>query len=74
MILQIIIIGEIIVINDGSTDKTEENAKKKGARIITHPQNQGYGFALKNGIRNAKYKTIIIKQLCDLSRLCGGSR
>ena len=51
---------EIIVINDGSTDKTGEYAKKTGVKIITHPQNLGYGFSLKNGIRNARYETIII--------------
>ena len=44
----------------GQLTKQKKMQKKKGARIITHPQNQGYGFALKNGIRNAKYKTIII--------------
>ena len=42
---------EIIVINDGSTDKTKEYAEKAGAKIITHPQNLGYGFSLKNGIK-----------------------
>lgn len=51
---------EIIVINDGSTDKTGEYAEKAGAKIITHPQNLGYGFSLKNGIKNAKFQTIII--------------
>ena len=51
---------EIIVINDGSTDKTAEFAKKTGVKIITHPQNLGYGFSLKNGIKNAQYETIII--------------
>ena len=51
---------EIIVINDGSTDKTKEYAIKTGAKIITHPQNLGYGFSLKNGIKNSKFQTIII--------------
>ena len=51
---------EIIVINDGSTDKTKEYASKTGVKIITHPQNLGYGFSLKNGIKNAKFQTIII--------------
>jgi len=51
---------EIIVINDGSTDKTKEYASKTGVKIITHPQNLGYGFSLKNGIKNAKFQSIII--------------
>ncbi|MBP7461250.1 MAG: glycosyltransferase family 2 protein [Candidatus Delongbacteria bacterium] len=41
----------IVVINDGSTDKTGEIlAKIEGIRVITHPINKGYGAALKTGI------------------------
>ena len=37
---------KVIVCNDGSTDKTEEQAKEKGAVIINHKKNFGYGAAI----------------------------
>ncbi len=47
---------EILVINDGSTDKTEKIALKlsdkiKQLKVITQ-ENQGYGGALKTGFKN----------------------
>jgi len=36
----------VIVCNDGSTDKTEKKAKEKGATIINHKKNLGYGAAI----------------------------
>jgi len=45
---------EILVINDGSTDETAENAKSAGAVVYSHPYNIGNGAAVKTGIRNAK--------------------
>jgi glycosyltransferase involved in cell wall biosynthesis len=37
---------KVIVCNDGSTDKTEDRAKEKGAIIINHKKNLGYGAAI----------------------------
>jgi len=37
---------KVFVCNDGSTDKTEEKAKEKGAVIINHKKNLGYGAAI----------------------------
>lgn len=37
---------QVIVCNDGSTDKTEELARQAGAQVITHKKNQGYGAAI----------------------------
>ncbi len=53
---------EIIVIDDGSKDKTKEIIKNKFKDIILIEQeeNRGYGASLKEGIKNAKYKWIAI--------------
>ncbi len=42
---------EIIVVDDGSPDKTAETAKAHGAKVIRHPYNMGNGAAVKTGIR-----------------------
>lgn len=52
---------EIIVVDDGSTDKTLEVLKRaEGIRWVAHPMNRGYGASLKSGIRIAKYDLIAI--------------
>lgn len=47
--------GDLIVINDGSTDGTAEILKGFGQKInvLTHPFNWGKGVALKNGLERA---------------------
>lgn len=49
---------EILVIDDNSTDNTAENAKTAGAKVLRHPDNVGYGGALRTGIQNAAYDWI----------------
>ncbi len=51
---------EIIVVNDGSTDDTEQKLQDTGVVVITHPHNIGYGSSLKDGIKAAQYDTIVI--------------
>ncbi|MHC8598291.1 glycosyltransferase family 2 protein [Arenicellales bacterium IMCC55707] len=56
---------EIIMINDGSSDKTPEilaqiAEKNEGIRVISTKRNRGYGAALKLGIQRAQFDTIVI--------------
>lgn len=39
-------LDEIVVVDDGSTDSTGENAREAGARLLVHPRNLGKGRAL----------------------------
>ncbi|MCI0527270.1 MAG: glycosyltransferase family 2 protein, partial [Nitrospira sp.] len=52
--------GDVLVVNDGSTDKTAEMAKQAGARVISHPYNIGNGAAIKTGIRHAKGEFLVL--------------
>jgi glycosyltransferase involved in cell wall biosynthesis len=51
---------EIIVVDDGSSDATGQNAAAEGVRVLRHRRNRGYGAALKRGIAEAKYDWILI--------------
>jgi glycosyltransferase involved in cell wall biosynthesis len=53
-------IGEIIVVDDGSSDRTAEIAASAGARVLRHRSNRGYGAALKTGITAAKNELIVM--------------
>ena len=50
---------EVIVVNDGSQDKTKESAIAGGARVIEHAYNIGNGAAIKTGIRSAFGKSMV---------------
>jgi len=51
----------IIVVNDGSTDKTREIVEKYDeVRLINHPYNKGYGASLKTGIKSAETDIVAI--------------
>ncbi len=55
---------EIIMVDDGSSDKTLKIAQKLASqnsnlRVVSHIPNRGYGAALKEGFANAKYDTIV---------------
>ena len=43
--------AEIIVVNDGSTDNTEQVCKELGVTVYTHPYSKGNGAAVKSGAR-----------------------
>jgi nucleoside-diphosphate-sugar epimerase len=45
---------DLIVINDGSTDKTAELLSSTGIKFLTHPINRGLGAALATGFEYAR--------------------
>jgi glycosyltransferase involved in cell wall biosynthesis len=55
---------EIIMVDDGSSDRTVKIAQKLAAtdsrlRLIRHDPNRGYGAALKEGLSNSRYDLIV---------------
>jgi glycosyltransferase involved in cell wall biosynthesis len=47
---------DILVVNDGSKDRTADIAEEMGAMVINHTYNLGYGAALQTGFRFAVIK------------------
>lgn len=41
---------EVVVVDDGSADRTREAALEAGASVVTHPVNLGQGAALQTGM------------------------
>jgi cellulose synthase/poly-beta-1,6-N-acetylglucosamine synthase-like glycosyltransferase len=72
---------EIIVVNDGSDDKTEEVASKNGATVLSNKTNQGKGVLLSGELNVQLVKSLlqwmrtalmiqkILKNLFFLSRM-----
>jgi glycosyltransferase involved in cell wall biosynthesis len=54
------LVGEIVVVNNGSNDSTERKARAAGATVLSEDR-KGYGFACLRGIDYAKSKTELEK-------------
>lgn len=44
---------EVLVIDDGSKDRTKENAARAGAQVISLPENRGLSFVFQKGVEEA---------------------
>lgn len=47
------VMDDVVVVDDGSRDRTGDAARAAGAHVLVHPQNRGKGAALKTGFRYA---------------------
>lgn len=59
------ILGEVLIVDNGSIDNSVNLALELGARVVLYP-NKGYGNALIKGIKESKSKFIIFGD-CDCS-------
>lgn len=60
---------EVIVVNDGSTDRTREitlelSRQEPRVRLVDHGHNMGFGSAVRTGIQNSRYPWVFYTD-CD---------
>jgi GT2 family glycosyltransferase len=56
--------GEVIVVDNGSTDRSAEIARAAGARVVSQPV-KGYGSALQAGIEASRGRIIVMGDADD---------
>src|SRR3989344_1120592 len=62
---------EILVVDDASDDGTQEKAfaesrRDRGIRLIRHPAPHAFGYSLRDGVKLAKGKMLVV-MMADLS-------
>jgi glycosyltransferase involved in cell wall biosynthesis len=58
------ITGEVLIVDNGSTDQSARIAADAGARVVAHPV-KGYGSALRRGIKEARGRFVIMGDADD---------
>ncbi len=53
------LVGEVIVVSDGSSDRTAEFARAGGARVVELPENAGKGAAMQAGISSTSAEIVL---------------
>lgn len=56
---------EVIVVDDGSIDRTSKIAGLAGATVVRHPQNKGYGSAIQSILAEAKKRNPDVLVILD---------
>jgi hypothetical protein len=59
--LSVAVVDEVLVVNNRSSDATETEARRAGARVV-HEHTQGYGAALTRGLRAATGDIIVLAE------------
>jgi Glycosyl transferase family 2 len=57
------LVGEVVVVDNGSTDNSAEIARTAGARVVAQPA-RGYGNAYRKGFQEAKGRIVVMGD-CD---------
>ena len=58
--------AEVVVVNDGSRDRTGEVARAGGARLLENPGNRGKGYTVRHGMLEARGEWVLYSD-ADLS-------
>ncbi|MBU7013711.1 MAG: glycosyltransferase family 2 protein [Theionarchaea archaeon] len=53
------LVGEVIVVDDGSSDQTADIARTNSAIVVQHHENQGKGMAMVSGITAASGDVVV---------------
>jgi dolichyl-phosphate beta-glucosyltransferase len=67
---------EIIVVNDGSHDKTANLARLYGARVVNHSRSKGIAAAFRSGARISRGEAVMLcpADICDFSFLAEATK
>jgi len=59
VLLKSFLLDEVIVVDDGSRDKTAEVSQKLGAKVIKLSKNKGKGMAMREGLKATQSELVV---------------